>query len=83
MDPAQNVVAIDLVASRINYATDIVQHEQIHSIASDEELVRAFVVTWLCVEGAIYRQAWNLRSGIPSEGRKVEASVKVPSWTSC
>ncbi|SDM03014.1 type I restriction enzyme M protein [Arthrobacter sp. ov407] len=50
MDPDGDVVSLDLVANTLQYASDIKCHESITALAG-EEIVRAYVVTWLVTVG--------------------------------
>lgn len=50
LDPDGDVVSLDVAAKTLQYATDIKCHESISALAG-EEIVRAYVVTWLVTVG--------------------------------
>ncbi len=51
LDPTQQFVALDLTVPRVRYCDEIVAHENIGVFTGDEEVVRAYVVAWLCTQG--------------------------------
>ncbi len=51
LDPSGQYVVLDVEASQVTYAHEILQSEVIRDFVGDEEPVRAYFVAWLCTRG--------------------------------
>jgi type I restriction enzyme M protein len=88
LDPKGRYVRLDLDAHSVEYSADIVQHKAIVWTKGDEELVRAYIVCWLCTKAGYLPPNLELEKaysiGRPKRGKpgaKLDILINRPDGT--
>jgi type I restriction enzyme M protein len=86
LDPKEEFVKLDVDAQTIQYSPAFVQHETIATYQGEEEVARAYIVSWLCTVGGYLPANIELEKrysiGRPKEGAELDILVKRPTGES-
>jgi type I restriction enzyme M protein len=83
LDPKEEFVKLDVNSQTIQYSPAFVQHETIATYQGEEEVVRAYIVSWLCTVGGYLPANIELEKrysiGRPKEGAELDILIKRPT----
>lgn len=83
LDPNHDFVNLDVEKKTVSYSESFVLHEALSVFEGEEEIVRAYIVTWLCTLGGYLPSNIELEKrysiGRPKEGAELDILVKYPT----